>query len=970
MSPSSLANPEDLGRRLSELVADTGPDAVLLVLDGSLAWASAAAGRVLGVEPLALVGSSPAEYVHPDDRARLGLWDPPGRRGAGALHQAEIRIRIAGGSWRTVRATVQGLPDVGVQAHVIVWRESGMDAASGAARAFATLAEGTRVLLRSKSEAELLHEMCQAACSDSGYLFAWYGVPLDDPEKSVRVAAVGGRDLGYADTARVSWGDGPNGQGATGRCLRTGTTQVSLDLVNDPRFAPWRDAALERGIGSSIALPVRCDAVLHGALMVYAKAPDAFDAPAVELLEYLAADLGYGLARLRGQAALATSEERYRLLAEHATDLVFLTGPDLRVEWVSPSVQAVAGWRPQDLIGEVIARDYLHPEDAANLRELLARVPRESVLTGRMRLRCADGSYRWMSVGGSGVSNPDGSPRGRVVSMRDIDEQVAAEDDLRRREVQYRLLAENAMDMVFAVAADGVIQWVSPSVRTVLGYQPEQLVGRTAAAVMAEDDLATLRRTAARVAEGMVVTDRPRFRTADGRLVWMESTTRPLRDELGNIVGRVVAVKNIDDQVRTQQDLERAVAFDELTGLARKPLALARINEIVEGRRQVGWALICVGVRGLRSVNQAFTYSAGDRVLRAVAQRLVRAAGASDRVARIAGGEFVVLMSDLVTETDAAEAAGRLVAAARGPVDVGATQVEVSTSAGIAMCEPGADAEALLRDATAAMRLAAHSGPDRWAFLDSDVAARSRRDLEIQSRLRDAVAGGQIRAWMMPIVSLADASLAGHEALVRWVQPDGQVLTPDRFLEVAERSHLILEIDRIVLRLGLVALDRLPATQHVAVNVSAATLQAGDIDQLILGELRRSGVDPRRLHLEVTETTLFQATSDVVVAMARLAQAGVSWWVDDFGTGYSSLAHLLNLPIAGVKLDRTFTAGLTEPTSRARDLANGLVSLARGLGLATIAEGVETPQQARILAEQGWDLGQGWLYGRPAPLPG
>ena len=367
----------------------------------------------------------------------------------------------------------------------------------------------------------------------------------------------------------------------------------------------------------------------------------------------------------------------------------------------------------------------------------------------------------------------------------------------------------------------------------------------------------------------------------------------------------------------------------------------------------------------MTAVNQAYTYAAGDTVLRTVADRLVAAAGAPDRVARIAGDEFAVLMRHIETATDAAHAAGVLLEAVRGPVEIAGTSIDVTACAGIVMSD-GQGAEDLLRDATAAMRQAAAAGTDRWEFLDGNVGESTRAVLKVRSALRAALDAGEIQPWLMPIADLVDGRVQGFEALVRWARPDGTVVGPDQFMHVAERTGLVLDVDRVILSQVLDLMGELPDEQHVAVNVSAATLSSGTLDEWVRAELLRTGVDPGRLHLEVTETSLFHVTQSIQETMRTLADLGVSWWVDDFGTGFSSISHLRDLPVTGLKLDQSFTSGITADDSHATRLAQGLVGLADGLGLQTIAEGIETVVQAEILAHQGWQMGQGWLFGRPA----
>jgi EAL domain-containing protein (putative c-di-GMP-specific phosphodiesterase class I) len=233
----------------------------------------------------------------------------------------------------------------------------------------------------------------------------------------------------------------------------------------------------------------------------------------------------------------------------------------------------------------------------------------------------------------------------------------------------------------------------------------------------------------------------------------------------------------------------------------------------------------------------------------------------------------------------------------------------------------------------------------------------------MRTGIRQALIAEEFQPWFQPVVRMSDRAVIGYEALARW-ERDGQIVSPAEFIPVAESTDLIVALDRFILRQ---ALRQAPANVHIAVNVSAATLSTPNLADLVNAELAATGFEPRRLQLEVTETALLRPTGTVTDTMRQVAALGVRWWVDDFGTGYSSIAHLRDLPIHGLKLDKSFTAGLPADAT-CRRLSLGLVGLARGLGLGTIAEGVETAEQREVLASQGWELGQGWLFGRPTPL--
>jgi EAL domain-containing protein (putative c-di-GMP-specific phosphodiesterase class I) len=266
------------------------------------------------------------------------------------------------------------------------------------------------------------------------------------------------------------------------------------------------------------------------------------------------------------------------------------------------------------------------------------------------------------------------------------------------------------------------------------------------------------------------------------------------------------------------------------------------------------------------------------------------------------------------------------------------------------------------------MRQAKANGRDRYEFLDQDLRVEAERRLRLSSSIREGLHDDEFTPWFQPIVALATGDVVGHEALVRWIRSDGRPVEAWQFLPVAERGHLIGDIDLVVLHKTIEVLSGDPdSSRFIAVNVSAESLRRGDYDTQVLRALESWGVPPERLHLEVTETALLDITPNIRTSVDTLANAGLKWYVDDFGTGYSSISHLRDLPIAGLKLDQTFTAGIAAGDETCVRLADGLIGLADGLGLDTVAEGIETHVEERVLAGQGWSHGQGWLYGRPAP---
>lgn len=641
--------------------------------------------------------------------------------------------------------------------------------------------------------------------------------------------------------------------------------------------------------------------------------------------------------------------------------------PEFRFTYVSPSVEALVGYAPAEHYADPqLGTRLLDPRDLDVLGRAMA-TPVGQPIFFAVRWVARDGRIVWTEHHCRKVL----SPGGRITvfgAVRDVTAHRRADADLIDERERYRLLSENVQDVVYGTDLDRRVAWVSPSVTPALGWLPEQMVGRHIADLVHPDDLSGVREKQLEIiaSGGSTGEVEVRIATATGAWRWMRVVGRVVRDSDGVPTGGIDELRDIQSEVETRALLQREMDHDALTGLARREVAVARIRDVLASRKGREWALLCAGVDRLTAVNQAYTHAAGDRVLTTVSERLVAATGSVDRVARVAGDEFVILLPDVVTAGDAGDAAERLLTAVRGSVAIGPHEIDVSICVGIAMAD-GQDAEELLRDATTALRQAGTHGGDRWGVLDENVAAQARRRLTVQAGLRDALATGQIQAWFQPIASLRTGTVVGHEALARWIRPDGTMVQPDDFLDVAEPSGLVSDVDRTILRQALGAMSP-SSTTHMAVNVSAATLSDPTFAPFVQQALARASVRPERLHLEVTETALLHVTDEVVSGMQALAHLGVSWWVDDFGTGFSSISHLRDLPVQGLKLDRSFTAGLEEGDQRSLRLAQGLVGLARGLALETVAEGVETEVQADILLGQGWSMGQGWYFGRPAPL--
>jgi diguanylate cyclase (GGDEF)-like protein len=369
-------------------------------------------------------------------------------------------------------------------------------------------------------------------------------------------------------------------------------------------------------------------------------------------------------------------------------------------------------------------------------------------------------------------------------------------------------------------------------------------------------------------------------------------------------------------------------------------------------------------------VNDSLGHGAGDDMLLEVAGRLAATCGDDHRLGRFGGDEFVVVMPVVRDRGDLERLASELADRVAAPLELGEHRLVTSASIGMTVSTPTSTPASLLRDTDAALFRAKAAGRARWQFFDDAMHEEALARLTVEDDLRRGIAAHELVPYFQPIIDLRSRRVVGHEALVRWAHPERGVLAPFAFLQVAEESGLVADLgadvlDQVCARIA--ASSSLPGT--VSVNVSAVQLARVDWAEQVLGTLDRHGVDARRIVLEVTETAVLALLDSTRDDLARLRRHGVGLHVDDFGTGYSSIALLRELPVTGLKLDRSFVADLTAEDSPANALSRGLASLAGSLHLDGVAEGVETADQAGILEEHGWPHGQGYWFGRPEAEP-
>ena len=456
----------------------------------------------------------------------------------------------------------------------------------------------------------------------------------------------------------------------------------------------------------------------------------------------------------------------------------------------------------------------------------------------------------------------------------------------------------------------------------------------------------------------------------NGQQWWIGTRLVDLTDD-PDVGGVVVHVTDITDRKRAEEALAHQAFHDALTGLANRALFTDRVEHALRrgARGQGRPAVVFIDLDGFKGVNDTLGHPAGDALLREVAARLSAVVRIDDTVARLGGDEFAVLVEQSGRGSEEAETtAQRVLAALAAPIVLDGQSVTVSGSVGIAVADADATSDSLIGDADIAMYAAKIAGRGRSVVFDKAMRASAMAARELEQELQGALAAGEFRMVYQPVIDLADDSVSGFEALIRWNSPALGAVPPSRFVPVAEASGLIEEIGAWVLREACTAAAAWRAEHGrdltMAVNVSAVQLTSPHLVGHIVEALTASGLPPSALVIEVTETALVSDPERASECLAALRALGLRLALDDFGTGYSSLAHLRQFTVDVLKIDRSFVATIGEDGVMP-PIVRGMIELGRTLGLEIVAEGVETEAQRRLLVDGRCDMGQGYLFARP-----
>ncbi len=564
-----------------------------------------------------------------------------------------------------------------------------------------------------------------------------------------------------------------------------------------------------------------------------------------------------------------------------------------------------------------------------------------------------------------------------AAQARQAEDHMAA---LRESEERFRSAFDHAAGMAL-VASDGRWIQINRSLCELVGYEEEELLATTIHSITHEGDLGGLLGQVNKLIEGKIRAFQleQRYIHKHGHIVWALASVTLVDNPRQESIELILQIQDITDRKRAEERLMHDAFHDALTGLPNRALFMDHLKLSVERTKRRDrqlFAVLFLDLDRFKIVNDSLGHMVGDKLLVGIARRLETCLRPGDTVARLGGDEFTVLLEDLGSPEEAIEVAGRLQKELTLPFNLNGHEVFTTISIGIALSTAGYDRpEEVLRDADTAMYRAKTLGKARHEVFDKAMHTRALNLLQLETDLRRAVERREFFLHYQPIVAMDSGVISGFEALIRWQHPERGYISPIDFVPVAEETGLIIPIGEWVLGEACRQIKRwqeqfptYPPLQ-TSVNISGKQLMKSDLIEQVRRVLQETGIDPRSLKLEITESIMMENIETAISILNQLRALGVELSIDDFGTGYSSLSYLHRFPVSTLKIDRSFVSRMDGNNENA-EIVRTIIMLARNLDMDVVAEGVETEHQVLQLRALKCEYGQGYHFSKPVDVSG
>ena len=711
----------------------------------------------------------------------------------------------------------------------------------------------------------------------------------------------------------------------------------------------------------------------QGSIIISNGAPVAIQAIARDITE-----------RKQAEEELRRSEEKYRNIIENMQDGYFELDLAGNFTFVNDAECRNIGYSKEELIG-MNNRRYQDETAAQKMYQLFSRVYKtgEPVKASDVEIIRRDGTKGFNEISTSLIRDAEGKPIGFRGISRDITERKQMEENIRQSEERYRSIIEEMGEWYFETDLAGNITFFNDILSDVLGYSQKELTGLNFRSFIKKEESESVYR----IFNQVYKTGKPSknyhydFFKADGTITFAEFSVFPKRDKEGKVCGFRGVGQDITERKRAEEKIQYMATHDALTGLPNRLMFSQLLNHVIQAARRYKrqFAVLFIDLDRFKTINDTLGHDAGDQLLQEIGARLKQTLRASDViarlevdegvVARLGGDEFVILIEEVNDLSQLKTVSHRILSAVIKPMIIMGEECRITASIGISIFPKDAeDEQSLMKNADIAMYFAKEEGKNNFQFYSMDIQSKLLEHLSIETNLRYALERNELSLHYQAKVNFKTNAITGVEALLRWQNPSLGSVTPTQFIPVAEETGLIISIGKWVMKTACaqnVAWQQqgLPVV-CTAVNLSMRQLTDENLIDDIRTALNDSGMDPKLLELEITESMVMHNPTRMIAVLAKIKSLGVRLAIDDFGTGYSSLAQIKHFPIDTLKVDRSFIRNIPQDAED-KAITEAIIAMGKTLSLTVVAEGVETLEQMNFLKDHSCDEMQGYYFSKP-----
>lgn len=841
---------------------------------------------------------------------------------------------------------------------------------------YATLSSSNQAIFRSQSEAELFPKICHNAVINGKIKMAWIGT-INSDTQTITPLVWDGEGSKYLENFSISLEpENPSSKGPTAHAVLTNSPQWIQDFQHDPATVLWHSKGIQYNWKSSAALPLSIDGNVIAVLNLYTDQTHFFDPMIQHLLLDMAADISFALKAYRQKEAtdemqekLAESYQLLRLIIDISPVRIFWKDKAFRYLGCNQIFAHDAGFEdPNELIGKT-DDDLVWKEQAHLYRQDDASVMEQ----GRSKLffeepqTTPDGNVVWLSTSKVPLRNTNGDVIGVLGIYEDITKRKLTEEQL----LKLSQAIEQNSSALMITDVEGTIEYVNAAFTRTTGYTSQEVIGQNPRFLGSSKTPAYLYSALwNHLIQGEQWSGEFINRHKNGEEYFQSIVATPIVDKNGKTTHYMAVGEDITNRKKSEERIHFLANFDPLTGLPNHTQMEDHFNYISRIARRSGhsFALMFLDIDHFKDINDSLGHKVGDELLINLAQRLKSILREEDTISRQGGDEFVLILPDVDAHA-ASIIAQKLIESVHKPIQLRNYELSITFSIGVSLYpSDGNSLETLLKNADTAMFRAKVEGRNGYRFFTEEMQQRSIRTLELSNALHHAMQNNELQLVYQPQISANSSTIIGAEALLRWNNPVIGNVSPSEFIAIAEDNGLIIQIGEWVLRTAVAQakewMDKGLPPIIMAVNLSAIQFRHSTLPELITSILEEIQLPPEYLEIELTERAAMNDPEKAIIIMNKLHDQGIRMSIDDFGTGYSSLSYLKKFNIYKLKIDQSFVRDInTDAEDKA--IVGAIINMAKGLGILTIAEGVETVSQLNFLKDQGCDEIQGYLFSKP-----